>query len=53
MEAIDWEHNGRNSGLGPVRILAVFMCATLLVYGANERNDFLVRDSLAALHRIS
>src|SRR4029079_11899576 len=27
MEAIDWEHNGRNSGLGPVRILAVFMGA--------------------------
>ena len=27
MEAIDWEHNGRNSGSGPARILAVFMGA--------------------------
>lgn len=27
IEAIDWEHNGRNSGTGPARILAVFMGA--------------------------
>ena len=27
MEAIDWEHNGRNSGSGPARVLAVFMGA--------------------------
>ena len=27
MEAVDWEHNGRNSGSGPARILAVFMGA--------------------------
>ncbi len=27
MEAIDWPHNGRNTGTGPARILAVFMGA--------------------------
>ena len=27
VEAIDWEHNGRNTGSGPARILAVFMGA--------------------------
>lgn len=25
MEAVDWPHNGTNTGLGPVRLLAVYM----------------------------
>jgi len=30
MEAIDWPHNGRNTGAEPARILAVFMGAEMV-----------------------